>query len=84
MTPPDMTDEQLFHFLYEVDRHAQRLPQGLKLFAKAIIEARDKQWTEMREADEALMREALDALQMRDVRLHDAAADKLRARLGGV
>jgi hypothetical protein len=39
---------------------------------------------EQREADEALMREALDALNSGKHELRWAAADNLRARLGGV
>jgi hypothetical protein len=56
--------------------NAERDDLRIKLMAECC-KAVDRE-----KADEALMREALNALRIRDVRLHDAAADKLLARMG--
>ena len=82
MTPPEMTDEQI---ALAWSQSKGDILLRLKPFAKAIISARDKQWVELREADEALMREVYESMQgagWKDAYIN--AKNKLRARLGGV
>jgi hypothetical protein len=72
--------------LYATQGDAERRSVGQKLIAlythPAPQQAPANCMVARQAAYEALMREALKALQIRDTRLHDDCAAKLRARLG--
>ena len=40
--PTELTDTDILHCLKEVDPHTQRLPLGMKLFARAVLAAANK------------------------------------------